>query len=285
MEGGAMRIKLRCPHCGDWFTLNLGIENGEAETRESEPQSEEADADDEPVAPPARPSRARLIGAACVVAAVVIIMWAAAALKPHEEGGAAQSDEVSLRPTTAVVQADLDRGELDESEAREEAPVEAGSALPRRAGGEVAAPGGADARGGDERAAGERDSPRDGEPTAARGEAVAPVVERQTPVAEARAERPRELPAAALDRDVLELGIEALDRCWIHVEADGVVVADATLDEGERRSWRADGFFEIDVGRGDAVRLSLNGRDLGRAGADARVVDGLRITRDGIRGR
>lgn len=204
-----MRIKLRCPHCGDWFTLTFVIEEGEVEARASDVgESEKPERPKNRPPSPARLTRGRLIAAICVVAAVVIV-WALVGTLSNRETGRSSADAVSALSTDADA---------------------AGARVP------------------------------EGHP-------------------------PGPEPAAASERGVLELELLASERCWIRVRADGVVVADATLNAGERRSWRADGFFELDVGAGDAVRLYLNGDDLGTAGAGPRVVEGLRITEGGIRGR
>jgi hypothetical protein len=334
-----MRIKLRCPHCGDWFTLNLGVENGEAETRQSDEHAEGAEADDEPARPRGGASRARLIGAISVVAAAVIIVWAIVALRSDgvPEGGV--PDQVSARPSAARAEPDEGRDDFDEMDVAEAAPPAVDASSDHSAGGRPDERGGAAARGADDAAvegeqaghageaartrepAGGTDEPGDDEPAVSAADE--PGLEREvvggdefgagdgdTPpadadvagtepgaVADASADAPgvhaattdqessESAPRASLEREILELVIVASSRCWIRVEADGVVVADATLDAGDRRSWRADGFFEVDVGAGNAVRLYLNGRDLGTAGADARVVEGLRVTTDGVRGR
>ena len=117
-----MRIKLRCPHCGDWFTLNLGIENGEAGTRESDERTEEADADDEPAPPPSRASRGRLIAAVCVVAAVVVIVWAAVALRSGRQDETSPPNEVSARPAVTDVEAGQGREGLAEPDVTDAVP-------------------------------------------------------------------------------------------------------------------------------------------------------------------
>ena len=275
-----MRIKLRCPHCGDWFTLTLGIENGEAEARESGGQPEEADADEEPGPAVARFSRARLIVASCAVAAVVIVIWAAVALRHGDEGRAVSSDESAGGPAPT--------GQIDLGENESGGPFEVGETAGGEAPAALAAPGGgeeAPGRGGDEHGLEEGGASPNEASSEQGGGAAEPVADLRAPATPAPVGRSEEPSAEAPTREVLELTVEALERCWVHVEADGVVVEDATLNEGERRTWRADGFFDIDVGKGDAVRLYLNGRDLGRPGSDARVVEGLRVTREGIRGR
>ena len=295
-----MRIKLRCPHCGDWFTLSLGVENGEAESRDSDEQAEEADADEEPARPRSKASRGRLIGAVTVVAAAVIVVWAVAALRGSREGAVGAPGDVSARPAAAEVASEPE--ELIGSEASGAASSEPDVSTGQPLEGETASPdrettgpadnadGGRGRPGDDSGGDGDLEaaSAAEGGPAAGRSAehpSVAGVVAVEHRPSESAAERDDAAAPRAVDREILELEVEALDRCWIRVEADGVVVADATLEAGERRRWRADGFFELDLGAGDAVRLFLNGNDLGPAGPNARVVEGLRVTREGIRGR
>lgn len=312
-----MRIKLRCPHCGDWFTLNLGVENGETERRESDEQAEEADADEEPARPRTRVSRASLIGTVTVVAAAVIVIWAVAALRSDRGAEVGAPGEVSARPAAVAVETEREGpAESGGSETTRGSPAESGgpetepsvTQLPAAEppGGQSAPPDDEVSHVGGEEAA-EEEAPAAGSGDASGEARSIGADEGSVPPAEgldggaagglARAPRPGtgEVPSAqaeppegravtAPDREILELEIEALSRCWVHVEADGVVVADATLEAGERRTWRADGFFDLSVGAGNAVRLSLNGKDLGPAGSDARVVEELRVTRDGVRG-
>jgi hypothetical protein len=303
-----MRIKLRCPHCGDWFTLNLGIENGEAEGRESgERQSEEEEPDEEPARQRALRSRARLIASVSVVAAVVLIVWVTVALRPDRQAGTTAPDEVSARPAVTDFDGDQAHGVPRESDVMEAAQSDAdivqGQAAENEAGGRAGdasptdldafdeAPSAADLGASGETASSADLGVSESAPSATEAAPTdagdAEVVSSQDEPPEAvssETEPPEEISRAAFEHEILEVELVALERCWIRVKADGVVVADATLDAGERRSWRADGLFMLDVGAGDAVQLYLNGEDLGTAGPGPRVVEGLRLTKDGIRG-
>ena len=56
------------------------------------------------------------------------------------------------------------------------------------------------------------------------------------------------------------------DRCWIRAVADGnedQPVFSGTLNFGEERSFRGDQSLKITFGRIDAVRINVNGVDLG----------------------
>lgn len=282
-----MRIKLRCPHCGDWFTLQLAIENGEPDSRRTdEGEPEESEPADEPAPRPARRPRARLIGAVCGVAAVVLIVWALVGLRPDRRSGTAVPEEVAALSTEIGAQADRTGNRSPPADGRE-APTSREEGDPTGATEDAA--GGSAAEAAESGASDPESETSSAQPDGAgpppSATEVAPVETARTEVGSPPGEVPDAEAAAALEHELLDLLVVATERCWIRVKADGVAVSDLTLDAGERRSWRADGFFELDAGAGDAVRLYLNGEDLGTAGAGPRVVEGLRVTKDGIRGR
>ncbi len=67
--------------------------------------------------------------------------------------------------------------------------------------------------------------------------------------------------------------------------SDGRVASDLTMQAGERRTWKAERDFRLDVGSGEDVQIILNGEYLGPAGAGPRVVEGLYVTVDGLSSR
>ncbi len=92
--------------------------------------------------------------------------------------------------------------------------------------------------------------------------------------------------AAAQDTTIewhrLQLQAVALERTWISVSVDGTPLADLTLEQGQRREWEAEEWFEVSVGTAEAIEFYLDGQLLGTAGVGRGVVDSLVITEDGM---
>jgi hypothetical protein len=225
----------------------------------------------------------------------VVIVWAAVALRPDTRGSTILADRTSELP--AAVEEGENQAVAEQPDGADRTLAAADVASAETSGG---GPGAADAAiGGDTE---ESSAADDAGGREARGsdedEELRPEHRREPDEAHrAPAETPAtetadaggaaasvERRAAPFEREILELEIVSSERCWIRVKADGVVVADTTVEAGERLGWRADGLFELDVGAGDAVTLYLNDELLGPAGSDRRVVEGLRVTKDGMLG-
>jgi hypothetical protein len=70
---------------------------------------------------------------------------------------------------------------------------------------------------------------------------------------------------------MLVLEVSALRPVSVTVLLDGAgQPRRAALSAGDRRQWKARRFFEFTASDGGAVRLVLDGRDLGPAGEDGR---------------
>lgn len=236
-----MRIKMQCPDCGKWFTLQLSVKEADeshASAAGAGPGSTGHDlsgSSQTSVAREGRERRQRERGAAwlhriapvLVVAALVLIWFFAV-------GPAIERSRTGAR--TGVIE------ESAASSAEPDGSVAGGTVLPPVAHDALS-------------------SKASAAVTPAGASAVTPA----EPMTQA-----------------LELTLTATERCWVRVISDGRVVSDLTLAAGEKRVWMADSYFEVDVGSGEDVQVRLNGEYLGPAGPGPRVVEGLRITKDGF---
>ena len=75
--------------------------------------------------------------------------------------------------------------------------------------------------------------------------------------------------------------VVAAKRAWVHIEADGTLVVEGTLAEGVSKTFTGREVMDVVIGNAGAVRLILNGRDLGAPGETGEVFRG----RFGPRGR
>lgn len=249
-----MRVKMRCPECGAWFSLHVGVESGRADEKH-ERASEEPPAaaaapksGGEPPAISAPAGNVRWIVAVCAVVAVIIVglfvvrpmLSRQDAASVLEEGTASPAAMEVEQPEAEALPADVE----EESDAEEE---------------------------------GDADSATESVTETAPETAMVPAMETapETPA------EPEQEPLG-LATGKLELTVVASERCWVQVLADGRVAGDLTLEAGERRTWQAEDFFELSVGAGDAVELYLNGESLGSAGNGPRVVESLRVTETGL---
>ena len=74
------------------------------------------------------------------------------------------------------------------------------------------------------------------------------------------------------------------DRSWVRVESDsdqahpfqGIIAA------GASRTFQANGSIKVTIGNIGAVRLNLNGRDLGKPGAAGQTVGTFTFTPDSL---
>lgn len=88
----------------------------------------------------------------------------------------------------------------------------------------------------------------------------------------------QELIGARVAGERLVLRVEALRPVAVKVLLDGVGHPRAkSLAAGESKTWKADRLFVLEAEDGGALRVFLDGKDLGTAGPDGRPVKGLRV--------
>jgi len=291
-----MRIKMQCPDCGKWFTLELAVK--ESRSRDARQRGGTADERREgvtpiPVAEPGNDRDSRAVSGAGGLQArtlsgehrehrearttawplpmVPILVVVAAALAWFFLLGPAAE-----RPRESVV------AEMTEEPVLETMPEDRLST-----GQKAAATGVDDARAGEQAAPVSQPEATDETRADGTGEgAMADDV--QTGPLEAVPGEASAIAAEGEQRDPvpgsLELELLATERCWVRVVVDGSETYDLTLHAGERRAWRGNTRFELDIGSGEDVQLFLNGEPLGRAGSGSRVVEGLVLTSDAVNG-
>jgi hypothetical protein len=74
-------------------------------------------------------------------------------------------------------------------------------------------------------------------------------------------------------RDDVEVVATFEDRCWTQVIADGKTLYEGTMEKGKTMSWKAKETVSITAGNAGAVALSVNGKDMGKAGEIGQVVE------------
>jgi len=77
------------------------------------------------------------------------------------------------------------------------------------------------------------------------------------------------------------LQVEALDEVWLRVKADGEIVFVNTLPKGADKLWRAEKEIELWTGRAEALKLRLNGEELGSPGRG--TIKNIIIDKNGMR--
>lgn len=75
-----------------------------------------------------------------------------------------------------------------------------------------------------------------------------------------------------LEIQIVDANPAVVDKCWVEVSADGVVQLSETLSEGAIKTVTAQNQIKVKLGNGGAVKLILNGEDLGVAGESGQVV-------------
>ena len=77
-------------------------------------------------------------------------------------------------------------------------------------------------------------------------------------------------PAAAAPEtkkyDDVEVKAVFTDRCWTSVKADGKTVYEGTIEKGETKEWKANEKVIITAGNAGAATVTVNGKDMGKAG-------------------
>ena len=84
-----------------------------------------------------------------------------------------------------------------------------------------------------------------------------------------------------IPKEGLGLEILAVDKVWVRVKADNLLLFEGTIAKGERESWRAQREFLLRVGSAGSVNLYLNDRDLGVFGKKGEVKTVV-INKEGI---
>ena len=87
--------------------------------------------------------------------------------------------------------------------------------------------------------------------------------------------------AQEIPREGLGLEILAVDKVWLRVKADNLLLFEGTIAKGERESWRAQREFLIRIGSAGSVNVLLNDRDLGIIGKKGEVKTVV-INKEGI---
>lgn len=80
----------------------------------------------------------------------------------------------------------------------------------------------------------------------------------------------------------LSLELTALERTWLKISVDDSSAKEHIFDNGMRHTWMGKQKFNLLIGNGSGVRLSLNGKDLGPLGDSGEVVR-IDVTENGIR--
>ncbi len=68
-------------------------------------------------------------------------------------------------------------------------------------------------------------------------------------------------------KDLLVLKANTTDKVWLRVKSDGKIIFESTLDKGSSKIWEAKNELELWVGRGDALKLTLNDSYIGSPGS------------------
>ncbi|MFH1752675.1 MAG: RodZ domain-containing protein [Candidatus Omnitrophota bacterium] len=116
-------------------------------------------------------------------------------------------------------------------------------------------------------------------------------VENITPMpARQKTEKPKAPPApvsaarpAMAKMGPLVLKAETIDKVWLRVRSDGKTIFENTLDKGASEIWEAKDELELWVGRGDALKLTLNDAYIGSPGSGS--IRSVLITREGMKVR
>jgi hypothetical protein len=81
----------------------------------------------------------------------------------------------------------------------------------------------------------------------------------------------------------LILKAETVDKVWLRVKSDGGVIFESTLSKGSSKVWKAEDELELWVGRGDALRLTLNDYYIGSPGSGS--IRSVILNREGMKVR
>lgn len=101
------------------------------------------------------------------------------------------------------------------------------------------------------------------------------------PKQEAKPVAPPPSPAPVIPRDGLYLEIVAVDKVWVRVKADNLLLFEGTLAKDGRETWKAQREFLIRLGSAGSVNIYLNDKILNQVGNKGEVKTVV-INKDGI---
>ena len=117
-----------------------------------------------------------------------------------------------------------------------------------------------------------------------RGRAEAEPVDAVPVATKAVVPPPAPAPEKPQDDSKLRLAMEVLDDSWVELEADGKTVVNATLVQGDRRTFEAADEFKFrKIGNAAGLRLTLNGATVPILGGDGDVIRNRVFDRDALR--
>lgn len=79
-------------------------------------------------------------------------------------------------------------------------------------------------------------------------------------------------------RKKLVLDVEAIERCWVKVQADQAAIQEVLLNPGDRVRWKAQERLTLTLGNAGGVRISLNGKLQGPYGGSGQVAKEIVFT-------
>ncbi len=74
------------------------------------------------------------------------------------------------------------------------------------------------------------------------------------------------------EKKKLIVDVEAIERCWVKVQADHASAQEVMLNPGDRNRWKAQERLTLTLGNAGGVRVSLNGKLQGPFGGRGKVV-------------
>jgi cytoskeletal protein RodZ len=79
----------------------------------------------------------------------------------------------------------------------------------------------------------------------------------------------------------LQLTITAKKNSWLQVTSDGEIIYQGIMTSSNKKSWKADSYFELWIGNAGNLKFSLNGQEI--IIKDAGMMKGVRIDREGVK--
>ncbi|MBI1883713.1 MAG: helix-turn-helix domain-containing protein [Chlamydiae bacterium] len=104
--------------------------------------------------------------------------------------------------------------------------------------------------------------------------------QREVPVEAPKVEN---APSAQAQESELVLTAQANQAVWLRIQCDQRLIFEGILKRGAKENWKAKKYFQIRIGKPEAVEWSLNGKVLGHleGGRRGKLKD-IRLTKDGV---